>query len=287
MRRLTAALLLAGLVLGAAPARGEAPRPLATIQLGNPECGQVTVVQELRYPVASLVATNQYPGEVLLELTYTLVNMVVVSEVKPLVMAAGERRTIATFRVKDTRHPYNYQFAYQWNFGTPEAKHQAGVTYGLPYPAGQQYPVIQGNLGTHSHLNTYAIDWSMPEGSPVVAARDGTVLAYHDKAVEGGNDPALRNNWKVNWVYLRHDDRTIGAYYHLKPFGVAVRPGQRVKRGQVIGYSGNTGYSTGPHLHFEVFRPAGARKNETFPAYFKVRQGGSETLKEGKTYQAP
>lgn len=284
MRRL--AVLLAGCLLLAAPAWAEPGGMVARIQLGNPECGQVSVVEETRYPLVSLVATNHYRGEVLLELTCTLENLIETAPPAPVVLAAGERRAIATWRVEFPRLPYRYQFRYQWNFGTPEARHEAGAVYGLPYPSGATYAVIQGNLGRYSHRDAYAIDWSMPEGTPVLAARDGLVIAFHDRAVEGGPDPRLKNNRKVNWIYVRHDDRTIGAYYHLKPGGVAVKAGQRVRKGQVIGYSGNTGYSTGPHLHFEVFRPAAARRNETFPAYFKLKRG-TGVLEEGQGYEAP
>ena len=55
---------------------------------------------------------------------------------------------------------------------------------------------------------------------------------------------------RTNIIRIWHDDNTMGLYAHLKQGGIMVREGQRIKTGQLIGYSGNTGYSTGPHLHF-------------------------------------
>src|SRR5690625_5722784 len=57
---------------------------------------------------------------------------------------------------------------------------------------------------------------------------------------------------RANFVRILHDDGSMALYAHLDYGGVSVRDGQRVKRGQRIGRSGNTGFSTGPHLHFVV-----------------------------------
>jgi murein DD-endopeptidase MepM/ murein hydrolase activator NlpD len=84
-----------------------------------------------------------------------------------------------------------------------------------------------------------------------MAARDGVVMQ-----VESDFDKASLNREKyggrANFVRIVHDDGTMALYAHLKPEGVLVRAGQRVRRGQTIGLSGNTGFSGGPHLHFVV-----------------------------------
>lgn len=83
-------------------------------------------------------------------------------------------------------------------------------------------------------------DFAAPAGTPVMAAGDGVV------------EFAGRNGGYGNYVRLRHDSRHRTAYAHLSRFASGLRAGRRVKQGQVIGYVGSTGRSTGPHLHYEV-----------------------------------
>src|SRR3546814_19502540 len=84
------------------------------------------------------------------------------------------------------------------------------------------------------------VDFAAPSGTPVMAAGDGVI------------ERAGRNGGYGNYVRLRHDARHRTAYAHLSRFAKGVRAGQRVTQGQVIGYVGTTGRSTGPHLHYEV-----------------------------------
>ena len=84
------------------------------------------------------------------------------------------------------------------------------------------------------------VDFAAPAGTPVMAAGDGVI------------ERAGRNGGYGNYVRLRHDARHRTAYAHLSRFAKGVRAGQRVTQGQVIGYVGSTGRSTGPHLHYEV-----------------------------------
>ena len=83
------------------------------------------------------------------------------------------------------------------------------------------------------------VDFGAPIGTPVMAAGDGIV------------DMAGWNGAYGKFVLLRHSDRYSTAYAHLSGFG-NIRKGQRVRQGEVIGYIGTTGRSTGPHLHYEV-----------------------------------
>ena len=126
--------------------------------------------------------------------------------------------------------------------------------------AGVPLRITQGWGGTFSHAypdNRHAVDFAVAVGVPVLAARDGTVMQ-----VESGFSAAAVDRHfggQANHVRVLHDDGTMALYAHLDANGVFVRPGQRVRRGQRLGLSGNTGFSTGPHLHFVIQANRGMR----------------------------
>jgi murein DD-endopeptidase MepM/ murein hydrolase activator NlpD len=86
------------------------------------------------------------------------------------------------------------------------------------------------------------VDFAAPIGTPIYAAGDGRVLV------------AGRNGGYGNYVRIRHNGDYSTAYGHMLRFASGIAPGRRVSQGQVIGYIGTTGRSTGPHLHYEVLR---------------------------------
>ena len=102
----------------------------------------------------------------------------------------------------------------------------------------------------------------------------------------GGSDPD--DHGKENYVWIQHDDGTLAQYQHLQKDGVLVRPGTRVEAGQLIARSGNTGYSTRPHLHLHVSMPSlGIDAFETVPLRFRLADGSAARLEEGRRYTAP
>lgn len=126
---------------------------------------------------------------------------------------------------------------------------QYRVPLQLPTPR-----VDQGYGGRFSHedpQNRFAIDFAAPEGTPVLAAREGVVMQVESDFDKAGLDREEYGG-RANFVRIVHDDGSMALYAHLKPEGVLVRVGQRVRTGQQIGLSGNTGFTTGPHLHFVV-----------------------------------
>ncbi|RZA32516.1 MAG: M23 family metallopeptidase [Lysobacteraceae bacterium] len=134
--------------------------------------------------------------------------------------------------------------------GDPAAQ-PVGYDYRLPFDYAR-VRVDQGPGGSFSHndpQNRYAVDFALPEGTPIVAVREGVVMQ-----VESDFDKAGLNREKyggrANFIRIVHDDGSMAVYAHLQPEGVQVRTGQRVRKGQRIGLSGNTGFSTAPHLHF-------------------------------------
>jgi len=125
-----------------------------------------------------------------------------------------------------------------------------------PPPVRRDTPVRigQGFGGRFSHRQAHsrhAIDIPLPVGTPVVAVRDGRVMDSARWFHRNGRDPE-RDGPRANYVRVLHDDGTMAIYAHLDYGGVSVRDGQRVHAGQQLGHSGNTGYSTGPHLHFAL-----------------------------------
>ncbi len=202
----------------------------------------------------------------------------------PLVLGLGSRlpESLLDLTIKEKTLPWSYSFTFEWITGRLNAEHARRVTYALPYDVGTEHIVGQGFNGTVSHQGKFAIDWDMPIGTPVRAARSGLVVGTEDSYRQGGNDPALKT--RANYVRVRHDDGTIGNYVHLSPGGVRVRVGERVREGTVIGLSGNTGYSTGPHLHFEVYSITENLERRTIPVEFRTRGRSSQLLQEGRSY---
>lgn len=136
--------------------------------------------------------------------------------------------------------------------GDPRAKPQ-DVDYLVPIPR-EKLRVEQGFNGRFSHgdtQNRYAIDFRAVPGTPVFAARGGVVMQVESDFDKAGLD-LEKYGGRANYVRILHDDGTMGLYAHLRVDGVLVRAGQRVRAGQKIGLSGNTGFTSGPHLHFAV-----------------------------------
>ena len=129
-------------------------------------------------------------------------------------------------------------------------------------PLGQANPRIdQGFDGAFSHAdeeNRYALDFAAPVGTPVLAARDGIVLQVETGYRAHGLDYA-RDAARANFIRILHDDGSMALYGHLAPDGAQVVVGERVAAGQRIGSSGDTGYSSAPHLHFVVQVNRGGR----------------------------
>lgn len=191
-----------------------------------------------------------------------------------------------TLTPRDTNIEWEYAYTNYYKLGSSTCVPDDYV-YSLPFEPGTTHRITQGYNGRFSHQgsNKYAIDWQMPQGTPVCAARGGLVVKVKDDSDLGGAD--IKFDPFNNYVLIRHDDGTLGHYCHLKKGGVKVHPGQIVKTGEVIALSGSTGFSSGPHLHFCVFMTKDGRNRVSIPTKFRIEDGEAVTLVEGKKYRAP
>lgn len=202
----------------------------------------------------------------------------------PLIQSvAGKQRSHAvSLKVRDIGRSWSFRYDLSWVPGDHKAQHNEGTAYELPFEKGESYMVGQGFHGKETHEGKYAIDFQLPEGTPVHAARGGMVIETVERFEEGRLDPALKS--RANFVKILHEDGTIGYYVHFRFQGVEVEAGERVQAGELIGYSGNTGYSSGPHLHFEVFAATEDLSLRTFPVQFRTAERGLTHVTSGLFY---
>lgn len=147
--------------------------------------------------------------------------------------------------------------------------------YQLPFSANTDVFVTQspdGPATTHNSPSVaMAIDIAMPIGTPVLAARSGTVAEVIDGFGEGRMEPEYLN--RANFVRILHEDGTWAEYLHLQKTASGLKLGSKVEAGRQLGWSGNSGYSSGPHLHFVVQRNDGGRVI-SLPVQFWDRKHG-------------
>lgn len=110
----------------------------------------------------------------------------------------------------------------------------------------------------------WGIDYPAPKGSHIYAAGDGVIQVAQYRSGYG------------NYIKIRHNSEYSTAYGHMNGFAKGMKPGTRVKQGQIIGYVGSTGRSTGPHLHYEVIKN-GKRVNP-----LTIKASASENLRGQK-----
>ncbi len=199
----------------------------------------------------------------------------------------AERVRLQRFQI-ERPGAWRLDWTYSFHPAGPPARHAPRGPYRLPYAPGQAYRVIQAGGGwSHSGPLAHAIDWAMPLGSEVRAARGGEVIGLRGDQPAGGPDPALRG--RENFVWIRHADGTVGQYLHLQADSLLVGPGESVAAGQPIARSGHSGHSSEPHLHFHVASPreAGPWAFESLPLTFDLGGGRQEPLEAGRRYAAP
>jgi murein DD-endopeptidase MepM/ murein hydrolase activator NlpD len=281
MRRAAAcaALLAAGVVLLAACA--SAPPPAS--ERANPCQDRVRLDHRREAAAFAVDARNDcfVPVEVTLDVgeLENLRPSRALPVVRPL--APGETARLLRLEVVDAGRPARYRAHPRLRIGG-EVRPDPAARYAFPF-GGEARRLSQGVDGgeTHSGPHRFAFDFEMPLGTPVLAARPGVVFQVLD-----GYGPGSRTERALergNAVTVRHDDGTLALYGHLHK-GVCAREGQRVGTGELLGWSGSSGYSSGPHLHFEVGALVGDERQElaSLPILFE----GDRVPEVGGSYPA-
>ena len=228
------------------------------------EAPEVTVTSNLVGRTVQIDAHNKFavPVEVILFVD-NLKNLRYPDANTPLrwTIDAQSRSTLLELNALNESDPPEVEIRYTWIVGDPKSVHQPSEPYRAPFAVATDYPITQSFPDSITHLtpdSQYAVDLAMPIGTDIYAARGGVVFEVASTNFRGGTDPD-RDASAANIVRIMHDDGSHAIYAHLNWNSIRVRPGDRVARGEYIADSGNTGFLTGPHLHFVVLLNRGAR----------------------------
>ena len=198
----------------------------------------------------------------------------------------GAQSEAALVEVPARDEPTELRYEYGYVVGEPHVAHRPESPYRAPFALAREFRVTQAPPDAYTHVDAasrFAIDIEMPVGTAVHAARGGLVINVARSHFRGGLDLAAMG--EANFVQILHDDGTYAIYAHLQMDTVRVRPGQRVHRGEYVANSGNTGFSSGPHLHFVVLRNVGLR-SESLPVLFAAPGGGAIAARSGQMLAA-
>ncbi len=198
---------------------------------------------------------NAYPAPI--ELEFVLKDSVNAQAVPALpkryIVPSGRSAVLFKIQTIDQFKSWSYTLSYRYVLGSSLAEHESQTVYLPPFAKNSRFRITQGFNGQFSHAdkqNKYAVDIAMPLNTPVYAARSGTVIEVNDDFYVSGTRQAYKS--QANSIRILHDDGSMGVYAHLALEKAQVYKGLRVYAGQLIAYSGNTGFSSGPHLHFAV-----------------------------------
>lgn len=195
----------------------------------------------------------------------------------------SKRFLVTTLSAVTPNKKFGYGSSSTYTFGDiTQTTYDADYIYDLPFGKDKSYRVYQGYNGKISHFNQAALDFNFKTGEKVYAARAGKVVALEER---------YNTNCKTkecakynNFILLLQPDGTFAEYLHLKQNGVEVKLGDQITKGQLIGYSGNTGWSTGEHLHFGVFLNRMNGERLFIKTKFKTSGSSAEFLEEKKSY---
>jgi len=244
----------------------------------------INIFQETNQKGYTIYGSNKefYPVSVTLE--FDLTNMKF-SEESSKVFVIPARSDKFKFGELSVEGPGKYKFNYKSKVAMGDVtlnNTDFSFEYELPFPKGQSFRICQGYNGSFSHQNENALDFCMPVGTEVLTAREGIVV----ELIQNNTESCAMEECKKynNYMTIMHADGTFAHYTHIKYNSAKFQLGDKVNSGNVIAYSGNVGYTNGPHLHFTCF-VGGFDKRKTLQTRFKIDKGESSIiLKEGIIY---
>ena len=249
------------------------------------EPAEVRLYQRATRDGVALVAHNTYFAPV--QIAFRLTRLANVAADAPrtglTTLPARSETELAVVGRADSSAQMSFESEFQYLPGAPDAEHAPEQPYRLPFALASSFGVSQAFPDSITHVDPssrHAIDFVMPVGTPIYAARAGTVIEVASDFYDSGVDPSV-DGPRANVVRVLHDDGTMGLYAHLNWNSIRVVPGERVVRGEYIADSGNTGFSTGPHLHFVVQRNSGGAI-ESVPVEFSGPAGTRVTVRRGE-----
>ncbi|CAA9889635.1 Peptidase M23 [Candidatus Methylobacter favarea] len=203
----------------------------------------------------SFYIRNDYAGPVEVEVDFAEQENVRSTPELPkrFVIESGKSDTLFEIGGINQQASWRMALKYRYTIGSPLAQYYSKISYLPPLAPGATFQISQAFNGSFSHTdeqNKYAVDIAMPVGTPIHAARAGIVMEVDNDFYKGGVNKAY--SAEANNIIILHDDGSMAIYAHLELEKAQVYPGLTVAAGQLIGYSGNTGFSSGPHLHFAV-----------------------------------
>ncbi|MHA7056066.1 peptidoglycan DD-metalloendopeptidase family protein [Aquimarina sp. M1] len=232
-----------------------------------------------------IIATNPNPYPMTVRYTFTLENLKSSKGKQDIfvVPANAEKHIITELLIIKKNKSYTFSSTTIFQQGDHFlSKHDKDYDYHLPFSKNETYKLYQGYNGSFSHKNENALDFTMDVGTKILAAREGVVTNVVDE--NSKNCPRRKCMKYNNYIRVFHPDGTFAEYVHIKKDGAEVKVGDKITKGQLIGYSGNVGFSTGPHLHFVVYFQR-LTKRETLKTKFRVGNGESiEELVEKNKY---
>ena len=198
---------------------------------------------------------NHYLAPIEIKLAFSQQHNVISTPALPrrFTIQPGQSYSLVTMSAIEKYKSWRFGLQYTYVIGSPSAVHDDSAIYQPPFAKNARFQISQAFSGEFSHTdaqNQYAVDLALPLNTPIHAARGGLVIEVNNDFYDSGTKQAYKS--RANSVRILHSDGSMAIYAHLALEKAQVYPGLKVSAGQLIAYSGNTGFSTGPHLHFAV-----------------------------------